>query len=435
MKYDVVFWTFGNIDVERFIPVLAELNKKNLRTLLFYQDYNYRYGLSLTNQKLIDVFGINIMDFSFVLRENVLLKTADFFAGFFKRTRIRFLHNKFKGLCSRLIERRIDEALAEKILEDLAPVVNVFYPLYIKKETRYPYGCYFLKKMSREKGIPCFALQGGTFALQNGTKNGLNEEPGINGTTDFDKYFVPNIREMERTRRKHKGVNTDIVISGDPRFDLRWKNEIKDILGDGIEDKIKGMDIRRKFKVLFLVSSFECFGTASSKEKNLESVIKAIKVQKDSFLLIKPHPRYRAEDEIRVIAAKYDFHDFCILDDDPLLCYMRHVDLVISSFTSALIDTLPEWYDKVLIYDDFSKEMGLDNSFKDIFPFVETPEALCQFLEKKVNDGSRTNRGEHDKNINIDDFLRKWVAGGNDQDGIISGIADHIEEGIAQEKK
>jgi hypothetical protein len=420
MKYDIVFWTFGNIDAERFIPLLVELNQRKIKTLLFYQDYNYKYGLSSINLELIEKFEVDVMDYSFFLKNNIFLRAADFFADIFKRKSVlKIIHNKFRGLCSKIVERTIDKSLAGKILDTLDPGINIFCFVYIVKESRYPYGGYFLRKISRERGIPCFALKGGT------TTSPVDKS-GPKGVADFDKYYVPNEREKEKAQFKHKGGNPDVLTFGDPRFDTKWKSAVNGVFAQKIKAKLDGLEIRGKFKVVYLMPNFECCNILSQKTKNMGSIIDALKELDDAFLLIKPHPRYRAEGEIRAIAAKHDFRDFCILDDDPLLCYMEHVDLVISSFTSALNDTLPEWHDKVLIYDDFSKDAGIDNFFRDIFPFAESPEELLKFLKIKEKTGIGTNNGACSSNKKIDDFFRKWVAGGNEPDSIITNTVDHI---------
>ena len=63
MKYDVVFWAHGDNETSRYLPLIAKLKERDVKTLLFYQNYNARDGISFFNKRIIDKFGLEVKDY------------------------------------------------------------------------------------------------------------------------------------------------------------------------------------------------------------------------------------------------------------------------------------------------------------------------------------------------------------------------------------
>ncbi|MGB2630981.1 MAG: hypothetical protein WBD17_07135, partial [Candidatus Omnitrophota bacterium] len=157
---------------------------------------------------------------------------------------------------------------------------------------------------------------------------------------------------------------------GDPRFDSRWKDTLKEISreSNALSDPRFSC---KSIILLYLCPNLEQIRFDSQKYQDLVDMAQMTKGLSNGFLLIKPHPRYRNENFIKKAMKRAGLKDYAILADDPIIAYADKVDFVISSATSALFDFLPEYRDKVLIYDNFMKKRGLRNLYEGYVRFFE----------------------------------------------------------------
>lgn len=419
MRYDIVFWAHGHNETERYLPLMVSLQKKGIRTLLFYQNYNFRNGLSITQQEIVKKHNLDILDYSYFLKNSLILKIVTIFVNMFAALKISFLYNKFIGLRSKLMRLNMREEFINKVLAVLRPKISFFDTISLASYRDYPYGSYYIKKLSDQLRIKSLSIHhGGTGHLlryRNDRKKGI----------DFYKIYVPNDYEKQAHKEICINENVEILSLGDPRFDTSWKNEIKRLFSSKVEMKIKRLNIKTELKLLYLSPNLEHIGEESAKYKNLDDIVRLCERLGNITLLIKPHPRYRNEGKIRHVMTKNNFRNFFILDDSPLACYLNQVDFIVSLTTSALHDVLPEGYKKVIIYDNFSEAAGIVNIFREDFNYFNTYQKLFDFLKERMI-CRRDMPADENKDEKILDFCRKWTAADKELDTVIREITDDI---------
>lgn len=411
-KYDFVFWSHVSNGIERCLPLMVSLKEKGARPLMFYQNYNYRDGLSRAQMKIVQAYGLDVMDYSFFMRKDIILKTISLFVEFFKYLKCAFLRNKCIGLRSKLLKLKMTEKFIREMLTGLSPAIGFFDTISLVKYVDYPYGSYYIKKISDELGIKSFDIFNGLpcYPLE-------LEQKQLN----FDRYYVPHEHERQKYYAEHIEKDTPILVFGDPRYDTNWKKSIKRVFSEDVRKNIGQMGVSSKTRILYICPNLETGRADAEKYRNISDVVRAAKELGNAALLIKPHPRYRYEDKIRRVMREVGFNDFYVLEDDPLVCYLEHVDFIISMITSAFFDFLPEGHRKIVIYDigDFWQSAGIVvNIFKDGFNCCNKYEDLLAFLKAR---GERSCIHE-----DISQFCRKWMAGGNEPDTIIENMANDI---------
>lgn len=416
--YDIIFWGHVNNGIDRYLPLITSLNNRGVKCLLFYQNYDFRDGLSVAHLKVIERYKISVMDYSNYLKKNPLLRLTSCIIWLFKRiVKCRYLYNKFIGLRSKLLQLHIDEIFISKMLHELKPKICFFDQVLLTKYCTYPYGSFYIKKISDSLKIRSFSISHG----------GTTHTPKINKTQKidlgFDRIYEPNAYEKQWDLTMHNCADEKVVALGDPRFDAQWKQVIKQLFSEEVGNKIKKMNIKNGHrKILYLPVNLEQFSEEAVKYNNLNDIVKLCKSLGDTTLLIKPHPRYRNEDKIKKVMRQNGFKDFHILEDDPLICYIEHVDFIVSMGTTALYDALPKAQHKVVIYDNFYSSIGLSSVFKEIFIFLTSYDELYNHIK---NAGSK-NRLTEDKVGNVLSFCKKWIGADNDLNNIVKNITDDI---------
>ncbi len=411
-RYDVIFWGHISNGIERCLPLMVSLKEKGLKPLLFYQNYNFRDGLSGLQIRIVQAYGLDVMDYSHFLKRDLLLRIITFFVNMFKHTaRCMFFYNKFIGLRSKLLQLRINEGFIGRMLGELRPRIGFFDNISLIEYCAYPYGSYYIKKVSDKMGIKSFDIF-----------NGMPNHPLKleRKYIDFDRYYVPHEYERQKYYAEHIERDAPILVFGDPRFDTNWKENIKRIFSEDIRAGIKRLGIGSKRKILYICPNLECIGGDSEKYRNIADVARAAKALGNTALLIKPHPRYRYEEKIRLVMKKNSFKDFFILEDDPLICYLEHVDFIVSLATAAFFDLLPEGHKKIVIYDrgDFCQSTTLINIFKEGFNYFTGYDDFLAFLNGKNAAGSA--------HPDIEGFCRQWIAGGNGLDTVVENMSSDI---------
>jgi len=418
-EYDVIFWAHGHNETERFLPLIVSLKSRGVNALLFCQTYDFQECLSAAQQKIVKRYGLNVLDYSYFLKNDPFLAVSTLCAKIFKHIiKIPFLHNKFRGLRFKLLQLHMTEGFARKIIDEFKPKICFFDNIPFVEYTVYPYGSYHIKKVSDKLKIKWFSIaHGGSVYIQ-------DPEKSRKVYIDYDKIYEPNVYEKEWDEAMHLLRDVEILTLGDPRFDSGWKNEIKKLFSEDVRKKIEEMNIRKELKILYLCPNLEQFGNTGEQAKyqNLIDIVRISKTLGNIALLIKPFPRYRNEDKIRKVMAKNEFKDYFILNDDPLVCYSDYVDFVINPGTSAFHDILPEGYKKVIVYDIFLESIGLKNIFKDNFTSFSSYDGIYDFL--KEYDVNKQKEQSYDEDIRA--FCKKWIAGGNELDSILDNITNDI---------
>lgn len=418
-KYNIVFWAHGHNETERYLPLMVSLQERGIKTLLFYQNYNFRNGLSSTHQKILQKCNLEVLDYSYFLKSNLTLKVVSIFVDMFVALKILFLYNKFIGLRSKIIKLSMTEKFIGKVLLRLKPQISFFDTISLAFYKGYPYGSYYIKKVSDKLGIKNLSIHHG------GTGHLLITKDSVKRKINFDKIYIPNKHEKRNLKLQCTKDDAKVLPLGDPRFDKSWKDKIKNLFSDKIKNKIENMHIEAKLKILYLAPNLEQIGEETAKYRNLYDVVRLSKEIGNVALLVKPHPRYRNVGKIKKVMAKNNFHNFFILEDDPLICYLDYVDFIISLTTSALHDVLPEGHRKVIIYDNFSEAAGIVNIFKEDFNYFNTYQRLFDFLKERTA-YKRDIPADRDKDKKILDFCRKWTAADKGLDAVIRNITDDI---------
>ncbi len=416
-RNDIVFWAHGHNETERFIPLSVGLNKRGIRTLIFYQNFDYHDGLSDAQQKIINKYGLNITDYSGFINNPLLILVSFFVKLLRKKPKLRYFYNKTIGLRSKILKRTLTNQNVYKILASLNPRISFFDTISLTKYTDYPYGSYFIKNNSDKLKIKTLSIHHG------GTGHLVHDMSTIKKELNYDTIYTPNQYENDYFRAASVSANSKIKCLGDPRFDNNWKKEIKDLLSPEVKKLFNRLAIKNKSKFLYLCPNLEHIGEEDAKYKNIGDVIRLSKTLNNIFLLIKPHPRYRNEHKIRKLTQKNNFKDFFILPDDPLVCYLPHIDYLISLTSSALHDALPDDFKKIIIYDNFSETAGITNIFKDNFNYFNEYSKLLNFFIGKSN-----NLTANPKQINFDimTFCEKWVGADKSTNAIIDRICNDI---------
>jgi hypothetical protein len=417
-KFDIIFWGHVNNGIDRFLPLIQELERKQVKCLLFWQNYDFIDGLSAAQIKIVQKYSINICDYSIFLGGNIFLRLVTLFIRLFRDVvKSKFLKNKFIGLRSKLLKVFINESFVRRIIIEFEPKICFFDNISLSEFCDYPYGSFFVKKICDEMNLRTFSISHG------GTTHIPKSNIAHNSTLNYNRIYEPNVYEKEWDILMYKCREQDVLVLGDPRFDQGWKKQIKDLYSDVVFHNLKSIKKGNFIKVLYLATNLEQIYEEEAKYKNLEDVVKLTKAMK-GFLLIKPHPRYRNEHIIRKLMKRNSFQEFCILDDDPLICYEDHVDLVISMGTSMLQDILPEGHYKVVIYDNLCDSLGMKNIFKDSFSYFDNYCSLFEYIKnRKLGDAPDPRKTEE-----VKCFCRKWVGGDSSLNGIIARITDDIKE-------
>lgn len=419
MKYDIVFWAHGHNETERYLPLMVSLKERGIKTVLFYQNYNYRDGLSVAQQEIIQKFGLNILDYSYFLKNDLFLAAITIFVEIFKHVvKIPFLYNKFIGARSKLIGLCTTEEFIRKIVLMLKPKLNIFDTISLTGYKNYPYGSYFIKRISDQMKIK-------SFSVLHGISGYIVTNANIKKTLDFDKIYVANEHEKRLALAASANSRTKVMVFGDPRFDNNWKNEMLRMFSDKVDGNIKKMNIDKKLKILYLCPNLEQINEEDEKYRNLADITRLSKELPGTALMIRPHPRYRGINKIRKIMKRYCLKDFFILENEPAICYLKHIDFFITLSTSALYDILPLGHHKVIIHDDFTESAGFVNIFKDNFNYFRNYNELYRFIRSKTDEDKAPAAG-YTTDQEIELFCRKWVAGGSSLDTIIKNIVDDI---------
>ncbi len=419
--YDIIFWGHVANGIDRYLPVMAGLKKRGKRPLLFYQNYDWRLGLSRCQKKIISRYGLEVVDFSFFLPNAPILRLINLSAIIFKAMRIEYLYNKSRGLCSRLLKRRINQGTLEKIITRFKPRISFFDNIGLSKYIDYPYGSFFAKKVSDGLGLKTFSICTGSSSYLEETNKAYSDDQKLN----YGKIYVPNeIYEAKVYRNRSVDKNTEIFVCGDPAFDTGWKNAIREIYSPEVNAKVKKMRLGSGLRILYLCANTECIGQESEKYKNLKDVAGIIKGLERAVLLIKPHPRYRNERKIRQAMAAIGFKQYRVLDEDPLICYLDLVDCIISFATSAVNDFLPEGSAKIAIYDNFFEKRKVENIYKKDFNYFSSFDQINAFLRNlHCQPGLKEGAGEKER---IGRFCRTWISGNRDFDKIAESISEDI---------
>ncbi len=416
--YDIVFWGHVNNGIDRYLPLIVSLNERGVKCLLFYQNYDFKDGLSGAQIKIVEKYKINIMDYSHFFKSDPLLRLTTLFVRIFKRMpKCKSLYNKFIGLRSKILQLHIDEKAVEGMFDELDPKISFFDHIILGRYCTYPYGSYYIKKIGNRSGIRSFSIShGGTTHIPKSTK-----APTAN--LDYDRIYEPNVYEKEWDIKTYNCPDEKVLPLGDPRFDTGWKHVVKRSFSEEVKRKIGRMGIKKSAMViLYLTINLEQEGEETAKYKNLRDIARLCKALGDTALLIKPHPRYRNEGKIREIMKADDFKDYFILEDDPVICYLDHVDFIISMGTTALYDALPEAPDKVVIYDNFCESIGYLSIFREDLTYFNSYDKLYDH----IRGASAKNRAGQHKAERVQSFCKKWVSADRGLDKIIRDITDDI---------
>lgn len=419
MKYDIVFWGHVNNGIERYLPLMASLKKKKFKPLLFYQNYDFSDGLSGVQLDIIDKYGLDVLDYSYFLKDDLILKVISFFVRLFRVSKINTFYNKFRGLRSKVLKPKITEQLVRKILLELGPKISFFDNISLVKYVDYPYGSYYIKKLSDELGIKTVSICHG------GTVHKPKMAAISKNSIDFSKIYEPNFYEKEWDEMHVCRKDTEVLSVGDPRSDQNWKKAVKGIYSQKIDRKIRKMGIGSGFNILYLCGNTEQFGREEQKYKDIADLTRLCREIGNATMLIKPHPRYRMEKKIRKTMRGQNFKNFFILGDDPLICYQDHVDLFITLGTSAIQDLLPESYRKIIIYDTIYADLGLKNVFSEILPTFNNYGELSDYVKKYVA-GKLLFQNSEDAREKAVSFSKKWIAAGNEPDAIVEAITNDM---------
>ncbi|MFH1411703.1 MAG: hypothetical protein ABIG55_03565 [Candidatus Omnitrophota bacterium] len=421
-KYDIVFWAYIDSVVDRCIPLMVKMNKRGYRTLLFYQNYDMFDNNSVAQEKLISKYGLEVATYSDHLKVNPLVGILTFFI---KRIPNRFVRNKLRGIRFRFLDKDVNnEKFISGLIEDLGHKLNVFDILEFGKYTNFPYGSYYVKKLSDKQGIKSISMCHGVAAH-------YKEHRKADRTIDFKTVIICNEKEKEYIAPKCTESDVDIVPIGDPRFDSSWKPEVRSVFAD---EARKIVPVDDKINILYISPGLEHFHLTDEKYKALSDMASIAASLGYVRLILKPHPRHRYEDRIIKIMKRNGLKDFIILKNDPMIAYADIVDYVVSPVSSAVFDILPEMPEKAVIYDGFSKKERLLNIFDGHVNFFEEAGALKTFIKNSRalrQTGKDGNTRVCSKDIG--DFCNKWVANGEGLDTIIDRYARLIESKIKYE--
>lgn len=412
-NYDIVFWSHGHVDIERYLPIMVSLKDKGIKPVLFYQNYSFKDGLTIAQQEIVQKYNLAIMDYSSFL-DSIILKLISFLARLIKQG---FLRNKLFGMRSKIIKNSMTESFIRSLVSYLNPAINFFDSISLVEYTDYPYGSFYVKKSSDSLNIKTLSIyQGGTgHVFESGRL------PKFDLNLNFDKIYLPN--EFERNRLMLHDNKIQAIAFGDPRFDTNWKVKIKKLFYSQVKLMFEKEKLITKKSILYLCPNLESLGEEKRKYNNLKDVIRISRELGNVALLVKPHPRYRHEGKIRKLAAELRFKDLLILENDPpLICYSDFVDYIISVTSSAVNDFLPEDFQKVIIYDNVSSQRGLINIYKDGFNYFDEYKGLAGFLKKTIS-GYEENEGKNDF---VQKFCKKWISAGREMDEIVNDITDDI---------
>ena len=240
-KYDIAFWAHTNASIERCLPLMVSLSKHNIKPLLFYQNYDYRDGLSKAQMEIVKRFDLDVLDYSFILGRNLSLKVMSLFVKFFKAVNFTTLFNKCVGLRSKIIERHMTEDAIKDLLKRLSPKIGFFDCLPLMEYRSYPYGSYYIRRLSEKLGTKSFDL---FYGLPYPPRKLLKRD------LDYDRYYVPHKHEKEKYLIEHIHEQDDVLAIGDPRFDINWRNTINDVFSKHVKENINRMNVAGKEKIL-----------------------------------------------------------------------------------------------------------------------------------------------------------------------------------------
>ncbi|MFC1745498.1 hypothetical protein ACFL35_16000 [Candidatus Riflebacteria bacterium] len=433
-KFDFVFWGHGHNEIERFLPLMVEMEKQGFSTMLFFSDYAFR-PFSILQKSLIKKFSLNVCDFSdyfscfplFLLNSlhNLISSFIDRFPDFSNIFRIRYFLFIIKLIKDRIFYFSLSEQKIRGLLLNLGHSVNVFDLISLEKFRIHPYGLFFVKKQSTDLKIKSVGIPHGSPCLFSENPQQKSEPSAI-----FDLIFLTS--ELERTEKNLnsgtlKDIEKRIKLLGDPRFDSNWKKIILDYYKSSEKFLTRGDNL----KIVYVSSNLEYLGLIKEKDGNLRKVAEIIKEIEGSHLYIKPHPRYRRERQTRENFKKIGFpiEQYTTLEDGvPLVGIIEEVDLIISSGTSALYDFLPEFSHKIVIFDDYSEPNELKNIFSEFTNFFQNKKDLEMFIKnnfldkkgdevkKKIKDGKK-----------ILEFCKKWFAGNGEVDEIVARYCEVLK--------
>ena len=332
---DIIFFGTLTIEIERFLPIMIGLKKKGVRTCLFYQNYDYRDYLK-DWFPLIMKHDLFVVDFSWYIHGFTLWAISKLIQ--------KFPHNKLRGLRTKIMKRKVTEKLMLDIFADLQPKMIVMPDMDLNEYREYPYGAYYASRIAKAFGIKRIAMwHGGCGDID------LKRKP----ENCFDVYLLQNKAQC----LEFQGANT--VVLGDPAFDKKWKKEVKEFLGE------------RRF-----VEHTTLYVCSNPEHGDFPGLRKP-----KGKLLIKPHPRYNDIQPIKNALKKRNIHNYEIVTE-RIIKYK--VDHIMSPFTSALFDMLPEYKDKLELLPSKStitlKDLKSEKFLKEAQGDGDIIEKYCRFF-------------------------------------------------------
>lgn len=406
-KYDIVFWAYNAMVVDRCLPLMVSLNKKGYHTLLFYQDYDICGSESPAQELLFRKHNIDILTYSDFLRKSFLLQVTTMGLGIIRNT---YLHNKLRGFRFKLLVKKINENLIRGILEHLGHKLNIYDSINVAKHVEYPLGSYYIKKISDDMNIE-------GIAIPHGIRTHYQQHVDGQKIIDFNEVIVSNEKEREYTKLFCTEYVKDITPIGDPRYDALWKSELRSVFRGKMGNIFSE---EGKLKVLYLLPSMEQFGMETEVYSALGKIASMAALSGNIKLFIRPHPRHRHKDKISKTMRKNGLQDFEILGNDPLIAYAEKADYIISPVSSALFDFIPEMAEKVIIYYDFPKADEFTNIFRGYINFFEDIESLSVHLKNGCKNSIVTKE-------EMERFCDEWAANGQGLDTIIDRYIELIE--------
>jgi hypothetical protein len=417
LQYDVVFWGHGLNDIDRYLPIMIALKNKKIRPLLFYQNYRADDELCFLHKEIIKKFDLEVKDFSSVFDKSTVLMLLSFFVSI---CRVKLLRNKFRGLRSKVLLRKINRAAMEDFIKMTGHKVNVFDFITINESLNYPYGSFYIKDVSTHLGIKNIAIPHGSFTYI--ADHMFTDQDKLN----FDKIFVSSALHKRSMEENCVDKGVPVLALGDPRYDTNWKKTLNNVLTGTMSYECRKV-FKKRLNILYYCPNFEQVGLESYKYSNLEEVSRIVNGIDGGFLIIKPHPRYRNEKLIRKVLSRVGLKDYQILSDDAPLCYNDYLDFVISPSTSAFFDFLPEYHDKIIAYDSFMKRYGIKNIFEGHVKCFNDYKELKKYIESYADKNKKCEkRAEGKPNLEVINFCSEIVAGGGAQDAVVDRYCEHI---------
>ena len=403
----ILFLAHGNNDIDHYLPIISNLNKKFFEKFLFFVPDNNSAGISkfhshlLKKEKIKIIYSINIISNIFLkflvilsyklkkirlskIQNNTIYKFFNI-ADYFVKTLLDFLVSKIEN------EKNFDNFITKNEF-NIAVIDIIGISKEDSKKNFFKYVMFNLVHKLKSKKIPILMISHGAvirhFKKSKAEKQKNNIKPNLLSVCnsyeiDFYKDYAANKKTMK--------------ILGDVRYDYNWIKYLKR------ENKkfSKNIISNNKIKVLYIMGNLTFINNKIVEKKINEEINNLLTDFSNIELWVKLHPRANVafrgfkNPNLKIFGNEVD---------TSLLVELS--DIVLSTFSGILTQSIIQ-KKRTIFYDSWKRHLKNNKTIFDKTPCVKK---ISNYNDLK-QEISKFSKNKKISKIAINQFYKKFISG------------------------